>query len=234
MAFAMTQADIDLLKKVRIEMTPPEPVDKWFDDLAGKPIFSDVVKVVSAGKDTNKLVKVTQPKKIDIGRPSVVPLQFPPRVKSRQKAGDWSVDDITSYEPLAIYMGSKESKMTMELKYVVTGGDTWNVDFISKAVHTVMGYFYRSMDAASQGAPLVKIKVYEIAPAADKTCTFRMNSASVAYSDEIILDGAKAYPQVTTVTLDLAMFTQMAIPDEPDSSAQPVEFAPLFPKKEWY
>ena len=237
MGFTLTKADETLLKKVRIEMTPPDPVNGWFDDLAGKPIYANVVETKTIGgfksPFSNNIiggVKESTTVKRNFGKPSVVPLQFPPRVKTKSKSGIWKEKYKKLYEPLVVWMGADATMISLELTYVVMGGKTWNVPTIAKCVHTVMGYFYRGFQN-DQGAPLVRIRLYEIAPMSEKMSTWRMKNANVTYSDELVIDGGKTYPQITTITMELAMFTQMK---GQQRTFQKVAFAPEFPKKEWY
>ena len=164
-------------------------------------------------------------------------LQFPPRIKGNSKQSRWKEEDVTSYEPVAFWIGSSATKLSIELKYVVTGGD-WGVDKIAKTVHTIMGYFYRPVQGKQKvSPPLIQLILYEIAPAISKMSTWRMDSASVDQSDELILDLGKTYPQVTTIKMDLQMVTKIgADASDGDSVRQlkETDFVSNIPRKEWY
>jgi hypothetical protein len=204
--FSKIKADTDILNAVSLTMMPPDPID-------GFPGGSDPSTQVLGKK---------------------IPLQFPPRVKTTSKAGNYEEQDSDAYEPVAVWKGSKGTNMTVELTYVVTGG-AWNVAGVSSAVHTVMSYFYRDIVAGQQKAmsPLLQVRMYEVAPFAQgQISTWRVLDASVSYSDEIILDGSKAYHQKATVTMNLMMYTRIF--DRNEKAKQDIESAVQKPLKEWY
>jgi len=166
-----------------------------------------------------------------------IELQFPPRILSNSKASRWKEEDVTSYEPIAFWMGSSATKLSIELKYVLTGGP-WGADKISKTVHTIMGYFYRPVQGKQKVAPpLIQLILYETAPAITKMSTWRLDQASVSHSDELILDLTKAYPQITTIKMDLQMVTKIGA-DASDAESvrqlKDTQFVPNVPRKEWY
>lgn len=169
-----------------------------------------------------------------------IPLQFPPRVKSHSKAMNWRVEDADSYEPVVFFVGAKETKISMELKYVVGAGADWGVDKISKVVRDIKGYFYRTIRAGDDGGgPLLEMRLYEIAPEGGfffgRPSTWRMNSVTVTPTDELILDNGMIYPQISTVALDLSMLTQMGNKYGKGPRRQAgYKNAPVKPKKEWY
>jgi hypothetical protein len=203
MAFRLIQADQNIINSVKLTLEDPEPVDGW-------PLGS-----------------------------GDIPIQFPPRVKTKSKAGNWHIKaDTGSWEPIAVWKGAMGTKITIELKYVVTGGGPaggpWDVDRVSKIIHNIMGYFYRpvAIKGKKVKVPVLKATLYEISPEASEICTWRIEDASVAYSDELILDNGKTYPQVSTVTLQCMMITKIKGKKEKTGKNQ-VE-APDQPKKEWY
>jgi hypothetical protein len=163
-------------------------------------------------------------------------LQFPPRVKSHSKAANWRIKDAESYEPIVFFIGNKETKVSLELKYVVGAGSGWGVDKISKIIHDIKGYFYRGMSAGNQGtAPLLEMRMYEIAPETGLgRSTWRMNSVVVTPSDELILDKGKIYPQISTIALDLSMLTQISDKQKKASRQTGFGNAQIIPLKEWY
>ena len=198
MAFMMIDADQTILNNVKLIMTKPDPIDKWF----------------GTGE---------------------IPLQFPPRIRGNSKSMNWIVEDTESYEPIAKLQGAKETKLNLELVYVVGAGTGWGVQKISQTVHDIMGYFYRSIRAGQGGqAPLIQIKLYEVAPEVGKKSNWRINDANITQTDELIIDNGKIYPQVTTVALDMSMVTQIANEQGKNPKQSGYKKAPLKPKKEWY
>jgi hypothetical protein len=79
--------------------------------------------------------------------------------------------------------------------------------------------------------PLVQVRLYKIAPEVTEISKWRIESAQVDYSDELIIDGKDIYPQVTTITLTMMMVTQIR---ELKEKAKQRLKAPKTAKKEWY
>lgn len=172
-----------------------------------------------------------------------LPLQFPPRVKSISKAATWNEINVVSYEPMLLWLGSGATTMSLELIYAVIGASSaggWGIKEVSKTVHAIMGYFYRSVSGGGTGVvpPLVRIKLYEIAPVAGSGAgsisTWVIDNASVAYSDEIVEENQLVYPQVATVTMSLKMQSRNAANEEGQAKKQYPQWVAKMPKKEWY
>lgn len=226
MPFAYTQNDLTIVKKVKMTYTPPAPVDKWFDSLSSEATVPQVS--MFGGFGGIPLITIDE---VPVGKQSEIPIQFPPRVKSKNKTSNWVIKDKASYEPEAVFKGSDAAKLTVELKYLVTGG-AWGISTISKSIHTIMGYFYRTVQDGKSGAPLVKVILYEICPEKPTVSTWRLDDANIIYSDEIVHQDGLSYPQLSTATLSLSMLTQIG--DTQGGAKQPLSLAADFPKKEWY
>jgi len=167
-----------------------------------------------------------------------IPIQFPPRVKSKNKSGNFQLKDEKGfYEPVAIWKGASGTQISVELKYVVTSNaqsvTPWTISRISDIVHNVMGYFYRNVNSFNKGAqlPLIQVRLYKIIPEVTTISKWRIESAQADYSDELIIDGKDIYPQVTTITLTMMMVTQIRPLKE--KAKQRLD-APERAKKEWY
>jgi hypothetical protein len=163
-----------------------------------------------------------------------IPIQFPPRIKTKTKTGNYQLmDNKGFYEPVAVWRGATGTQITVEFKYVVTGGP-WDITKISNAVHDIMGYFYRNVAVQIQETflPLIKVIMYKIVPkAGNETSRWRVENATVNYSDELIFDDGDIYPQVTTVTLTMVMVTRIVAKSE---KAKQKLKAPDKALKEWY
>lgn len=73
-----------------------------------------------------------------------VPFQFPPKVTSDSKSGDWDEQASNSYfsEPIPTFKGSKPRTINIKWSYVVDGG-IWTTKNISTIVRALRGYFTR-------------------------------------------------------------------------------------------
>ena len=110
--------------------TPPTPIDGWFDDLSSGVTAPQSATHGGFGSIGERTITIDQ---VPIGKSSDIPIQFPPRVKSKNKTSNWVLEDKESYEPEAVFKGSDATKLTVELKYLVTGGK-WNIQTISKSI----------------------------------------------------------------------------------------------------
>jgi len=232
MPFAITENDLNIIKKVKLTYTPPTPVNGWFDDLASDVSGSRTVNIGNSalGSILGESATITIDN-VPIGKSSEIPIQFPPRIKSKNKTSNWILEDKASYEPEAVFQGSDATKITLELKYLVTGGK-WGIETIAKSVHTIMGYFYRTVQEGANGAPLVQVILYEICPDKPEVSTWRLDDASITYSDELVQQNGLVYPQLVTATLSLSMLTKIG--DSTGNYKQNLTLAADFPKKEWY
>ena len=98
-----------------------------------------------------------------------------------------------------------------------------------------MAYFYRGVLEGQRGAPALKLTLYKVAPPTPAISYWAINDANVAYSNELVLYNGDVYPQVTTITLNLAMVTQVGdILRKPNKVKQQLKIFPKYPRKEWY
>jgi hypothetical protein len=220
----LSKADEAILEMAILEFTPPSPVDDWPPPVAGRS-YSPTPRPVPGGAGA--------------GASERIPLQFPPKIKGNSKASLWKKTDQASYEPVVVFLGASETKLSIELKYVV-GMMGWTVNSVARAVHMIMGYFYRTVLEGTNGAPLIKITLYKVAPAGNQISHWRMDDANVSQSEELILEGTDVYPLVTTVSMNLAMVTQIGdVLSQAQASTmgvkkQAISIAPKYPLKEWY
>lgn len=229
MPFAYTDNDLAIVPKIKLIFTPPDPVNGWYDDISSEVRGSKTTTLGGFGGVARQTVTIDD---VPIGKSTEVPIQFPVRIKSKNKTSNWVIKEKASYEPEVVFKGADATKITLEIKYLVTGGK-WGIETIAKSVHTIMGYFYRTVQEGSQGAPLVQLILYEVCPDKPEISTWRMDDASMAYSDELVKQGALVYPQLITATLSLSMLTRIG-----DSTGRfkqgNIALAAGFPKKEWY
>lgn len=241
MAFRLIKADQAILDSVVLSISPPDPVDGWPNATGGgypgagaAAIAKSIAAPGGLAVAQARAVGGMPPATTTNSKPQAIPIQFPPRVKGNSKAMNWIVEDTESYEPIAKLQGAKETKLELELKYVVTGG-AWDIDKISSTVRTIKGYFYRTIAAGQKGsAPILEMKLYEIAPESGKKSAWRINSCNISHTPELIKIDDKIFPQVTTVSLDLSMITQIANKDGKNPKQKGYANVPLKPKKEWY
>lgn len=147
--------------------------------------------------------------------------QFPPKIVSDNKGGDWKEKSQMNAEPFAIYYGGKPRTITMEWTYIVTGGD-WGIDKISENVKKTRGYFYKmGGDTGGKLSKLViKFYAYNVVGGGGRPWTFRMDDISVKHSTTMVTEGDKTYPLRTDLTGTFKFFTNMSPAPEGSSGGE--------------
>lgn len=178
------------------------PADQWIKDTIQIYLSKDPPPVGGA---------VASDETDEEGNPQI-PIQFPPRLSTDGKKGNWKTYDVSSYEPVAIFSGSEARRISVELTYVITGGK-WTGRKISKIERLIKSYFYRKVEDAIDNTPMVVIKqLYGVTLAYAKT-TWRMNSVDITPGEGIILEESngvqRAYPLSRKIVIELETYTQL-------------------------
>lgn len=158
------------------------------------------------------------------GGAGLLKLQFPPRIVSDSKSAEWQEDYKASFEPLLNYRGAAARKITMEIVYIVDGGE-FTAQTIATLTKKVKGYFYRVIQGSGK-IPIVKIKFYahvgQTIPA-----DFRLLDVNISHGDTIIRDADGTFPLMTKMTITAALTTQIV-------NKQDVSQLRNFPIGDWY
>ncbi len=146
-----------------------------------------------------------------------IAFQFPPKITSDGRKGDWKEDNLPGSEPVAVYEKSGPREIALTWTYIVDGGD-WTTLKIAEQVRNMRGYFARSKDQsqASFRNLIVYFEMWQHAPKADgKQMSCRIKSVDVKHSDTIVThcqSGNKrigdAYPLRTDITVELRLWTK--------------------------
>lgn len=169
----------------------------------------------------------------------IVPFQFPPVIKSDSKRAKWQENDIASYEPFAVWMGSDARKLDVQVEYVVTtrsnlfafpdedpniigapfdgsgGEDVWSVANIINIMRKIKSYFYITIERGLATYPLVKAIFYDYSPRsgddglANSLGTWRLLDVNIQPSGALIEDGDNVCHMKHTVTFSMALMTQL-------------------------
>jgi hypothetical protein len=140
------------------------------------------------------------------GGAGLLPLQFPPRIVSDTKSADWMETFKASFEPILTYKGAAARKISIEIIYIVDGGQFTAATI---AIHTkkVKGYFYRNLQGG-KAIPIVKIKFYDHV---GKTipADFRLIDVNISHGETIIQDKDGVFPLMTKIAITAALTTQI-------------------------
>ena len=122
-----------------------------------------------------------------------VPFQFPPRVTSDSKSGDWNETSSNSVfsEPVATFNGSKPRTINIKWSYIVDDVEKagWTTKKIATITQALRGYFTRMDNNYLAGnfnykPTLVYFQMYRNQY---NLRTFRLESADISFSENLIV-----------------------------------------------
>jgi hypothetical protein len=138
-----------------------------------------------------------------------IPFQFPPRITSDGRKGDWRDGELPGAEPVAAFRKSGAREITLTWTYIVDGG-SWTTLRIAQLVRATRGYFGRVRDAADYRNLLVRFQMWQFTGGEMMTC--RIKGVDVKQSETIVtpLCGitSEAYAMRTDITVDLRIWTK--------------------------
>jgi hypothetical protein len=172
-----------------------------------------------------------------------VEFQFPPKILSDNRKGDWTESEMMGLEPIANFAKSGSRDMTLSWTYIVENlaenRDGWTMTRIRQNINLVRGYFYRFRNSAgTRDALIVEFGYPMLAGIGLKTC--RIKSINVKHSENLVatesvrfggafgqtqsipglgnpgrvsIISGGIYPKRTDVTLDLRLWTNPSLED---------------------
>ena len=144
-----------------------------------------------------------------------ITFQFPPKIMSDGRKGEWQETNIPSAEPTATYLRSGPREITMTATYIVDGG-VWTTNKISETVRRIRGYFARVRDIGN-ARNMIIVGQFCNHGDPDHAMTFRLKGVDVKHGETLVThcdttsektrNYKEAYPLRTDITLDLRMWT---------------------------
>lgn len=137
-----------------------------------------------------------------------VPVQFPPKILSDNRKGQWKVGDLRGVEPEAVFKTSGPREFALVLTYIVDGGQ-WTTEVISGITHQLRGYF-ANIRNGDDGRELIVYFKY-IGFGGDQVSA-RIQGIDVKHGDTLILNpGAQSdidssFPLRTDITIDMRLW----------------------------
>lgn len=116
---------------------------------------------------------------------SKVEFQFPPRIPSDGRSGDWEdKPSAVGWEPAAFYRGAGARTITLEFDYIYDGR-TWTADKITKQLRLCRGYYTAPAFDKGGGSQLVgKIKISKHGGNTPMSC--RLTATDVKHAGPLI------------------------------------------------
>lgn len=121
--------------------------------------------------------------------PYQIQFQFPPRIKSDGKSGEWQeTKTLMLSEPIAIFKNGNPRAFSLKWEYIVDG-DKWSTERISNICKNLRGYFARTdrkyIKLADIGLYTVYMKLWLHGDAEKMTC--RIDNINFSHTDTIIV-----------------------------------------------
>tara|TARA_R110000751_G_scaffold37630_3_gene91038 strand:- start:528 stop:1145 length:618 start_codon:yes stop_codon:yes gene_type:complete len=143
--------------------------------------------------------------------------QFPPKILTDSRKGNWVESEIPGREPAAVYKNSSAREFAMQFTYIIDGGQ-WTSRRIADLTHQARGYFARVRDDSDQRNLIVYLKYIGYGGVKPQSCYIR--GIDVKHSDNIILDSTNivgplredesrhgsSFPLRTDITFDMRMW----------------------------
>jgi len=164
-----------------------------------------------------------------------VKFQFPPKLLSDNRSGNWNEGELPGTEPVAVFKNSGPREMTLSWTYIVDGAQ-WTTEVIANEIKRVRGYFANVLDAKDAQRSLIcyfKYGLYgdqSVFSSRIKRIDVKHGDSTIIPSTRGIINTTQAFPLRSDVTIDLRLWTAgMA-----DQKKQDID--QLNPKQyyEWY
>lgn len=145
-----------------------------------------------------------------------IQFQFPPKITSDSRKGDWVEVEKPGVEPTFEFKWSGAREITMAWTYVVDGG-TWTIGRITSNIRTLRGYFAESRNPQSNHKDLVVFFKLWAVGGPDQISALIKN-VDVKYGDTIVTEygpirtlnriGDHSFFLRTDITIDLRIWTK--------------------------
>lgn len=165
----------------------------------------------------------------------LVIFQFPPKILSDNRKGNWNEGDLRGEEPVAVFKNSGPREMTMSWTYIVDGAE-WTTDAVVREIKRVRGYFANVLEESDRQRSLIcgfKYCLY----GDQNRFSARIKSIDVKHGDTLVIpsngeggiDTTLAFPLRTDITIDLRLWTKGGANNKQDLTKLKEELTP-----EWY
>lgn len=134
--------------------------------------------------------------------------QFPPKISSDNRKGEWEEGQLQGTEPNATFKTSGPRELTLNVTYIVDGG-LWTTTAIAEEVRKLRGYFARVRKPGYDRNLVVLLHLWKIG--GKDPMSFRIKGVDVKHSDTIVSPsgrGKDAYPLRTDINIDLRLWTE--------------------------
>jgi hypothetical protein len=170
-----------------------------------------------------------------------IEFQFPPKIISDGRKGNWNENDYPGTEPVAAYQTSGAREISLNFTYVVDGGK-WTTSKVAQQISNLRGYFARYRQQPGFRGLVVFFKMWnhgprqliggDVAQKKSEEMSCRLKSVDVKHSDTIIVPNGNvdlAYALRSDVTVELRIWTKGGPQETQDLPGLKQEVTP-----DWY
>ena len=139
----------------------------------------------------------------------LVNFQFPPRILTDSRKGNWNEGDMRGDEPVAVYKNSGPREIGLTWTYIVDGA-AWTTNAVAGEIHRVRGYFANVLSEDDRQRSLVCKFKYGLF-GSQEAFSARIKSIDVKHGDTIVMpegDSTLAFPLRSDISVDLRLWTR--------------------------
>jgi len=116
-----------------------------------------------------------------------VEFQFPPKIVSDGRKGNWREFPTRSYEPYAVYTVAGPRVIVIHATWIVEAGSSWSASKIAKQLVNLRAYF---MIGWGKDEDLIaKFRCWQIGGTEEQSC--RLTDVNIKYSETLVSTGVK-------------------------------------------
>lgn len=132
--------------------------------------------------------------------------QFPPKVLSDSRRGNWTESQAAGNAPIASLQYSDPRVISLQITYILDGD--WDKTEIKRNIQIMRGYFQQYVfdNVGRFESLIVSLKLWSIG--GNDPMTFRLKNVDVKYSETMIGIKDDAFPYRSDITLDLSTWTK--------------------------
>jgi len=137
-----------------------------------------------------------------------IAFQFPPKITSDGRKGDWEEKELRGTEPVAVFKTSGPREISLTWTYIVDGGQ-WTTTRIKEQIRRLRAYFALVRDRRQARNLVGRFKMWKVG--GNAPITVRVKSIDVKYGDTIIAPGGRTDDAMflrTDITVELRLWTK--------------------------
>jgi hypothetical protein len=173
------------------------------------------------------------------GNSAYMEFQFPPKITSDNRKGNWEEGELRGVEPVAVFSTSGARDISLKWTYIVDGG-VWTAQRVSNNIKKLRGYFaqLKGVDGAptrtDRSALVIQFKMWRHGDPSEPMSA-RIKSIDVKHGETIVCDdvdynffnlgvikpcggSGHIFPLKSDITVDFKLWSSGAFADESEDA----------------